>query len=125
MAETLTFNNAALFRSGMFGIHRTDCKTITIMTGVQFAQYTDAIRVVYLEKGKRKTRAFVMDYAPWARITGSAAAIQPDDPFVDNGTGGREGRYSSCDPRWQTDFEDKLGNSSVPVLWAVGNGKRV
>lgn len=125
MGETLTFNNAALFRAGMFGIHRIDCKTITVTTGVKYAQYNDAIKVEYLEKGKRKTCAFIMDYAPWARVVPSSAPLRPEDPFVDHEDGSRRGRYSACDPRWQTDFEDRIEMLGTPVLWSVGKGKRV
>lgn len=58
--QALTFFDVALYRGGMFGISRTNCKTMTIKTGQKYAQYSGAVRVEYLEKGKRKPHALML-----------------------------------------------------------------
>lgn len=109
------FRNVALYRAGMFGISRINCKTLEISTGLKYAQYEDAIRVVYLEKGKRKPVAFILLYAPWLRVLAMDKAVDPPDLFI------REGdvqitKYSSFDPRWETDFEDANQDDIKPLV---------
>lgn len=120
-----TFKNVTIYRSSaMFGISKTDCKSVTVKTGQKYAQYTDAVRVEYLEKGKRTLRAFILDYKPWLRIVETKHAIAPDDPMVPNGDGSSASRYTSCDPRWETDFETKLDAFGVRLLCSIGAGDR-
>lgn len=53
--ETMKFQNVTMYRAGEMigGIHATVCKSIEITFGVKYAQYNDAVKVVYLEKRKR------------------------------------------------------------------------
>lgn len=121
--KTVTFENVTLYRRGsMFGINRTDCRMLTITTGQKYAQYDNAIRIQYVEKGKRSARTFMLDYDPWLRVVSVSDAIKPADAMVQIGGGSRHLRYASCDPRWTTDFEDQL--AGVPILLAIGEGKR-
>lgn len=123
--ETFTFDNATMYRDAMFGVSRTDCRTITITTGVKYAQYDDAVKVVYTEKGKRTPRGTVLCGAElWIRVVATKDAISPDSGMVPNGDGSRTSRYTSCDPRYRTDFEDKLDASHVTPLISIGIGDR-
>lgn len=119
---TQDFQNVTLYLCGMFGVQSTTCKTLKITTGVKHAQYDNAIRVEYVEKGKRNGRRMVLDYKPWLRVLNPKDAIKPADPLVANGDGSKVSRYTSFDPRYQTDFEDQL--VSVPVLLSIGEGER-
>lgn len=124
ISETKEFEDVTLYLAGMFGVGRTDCRTLKITTGVEYAQYDDAIRVEYLEKGKRKGRRLILDYKPWLRVVNRATAINPANPLVANADGSRVSRYTSFDPRYITDFEDLLANSGTPVILAIGEGER-
>ena len=122
--RTQEFQGVVLYVSGMFGVNATACKTLKITTGVKYAQYTDAIRVEYLEKGKRNGRRMILDYKPWLRVVDAKHAINPQNPLVENGDGSKISRYASFDPRYTTDFEDGLTAKGVPVLLAIGEGDR-
>lgn len=123
MPETLThyFTDVTLYRAGWFGVGATKCKTLKVTTGVHYAQYTDAIELIYLEKGKRLARRCILDCKPWFRVVDNKSAISVPDP-LEECAGGKVSRYTSFDPRYITDFEDKL--VGVPVLMAVGEGDR-
>jgi hypothetical protein len=120
--QTKTFDNVALYRAGMFGVSRIDCKTVEITTGVKYAQYDDATRVRYLEKGKRKAAGFMLDYKPWLRLLPVSTGVVPADALMPAVNGGRQSRYTSYDPRYITDFEDQF--ESAPWLVAIGAGDR-
>lgn len=124
--QTFTFDHCTMYRTGemSFGVHRTDCRKVIVTTGQKYAQYKDAIRVEYIAKGTRKARYFLMTYKPWIRIIATGDAIEPDVPMVDQGNGSSVSRYTSCDPRWETDFEDKLEASGVRLLCSIGAGDR-
>lgn len=117
------FTDVAIYRTGgMFGVARTDCKTLVIKTGQLYAQYNDAIRVEYLEPRKRTIKAFVLTYKPWLRVMSLKDAVRPDGAMVAAGDGSSIARYLSCDPRYATDFEDKI--EGLQVLYSVGAGDR-
>lgn len=122
MEETTSYVNVAMYRAGIFGIARTDCKTVEVTTGVKYAQYDNAIRIKYLEKGKRKPQAFILSHDPWLRLISPAEGVSPVDPMQRNGNGSAMSRYSSCDPRYVTDFEDSI--AGIPVVLTIGAGAR-
>lgn len=122
--ETLKFENVAIYRVGMFGVHRTDCRELTLMTGQKYAQYTDAIALRFVEKGKRKLMGSVLaDHSPWLRVVAAAKAPAVDDP-MEKIDGGSKSRYTSYDMRYVTEFEDKLTASGAEVVFTVGSGHR-
>lgn len=65
----------------MGNVTRTDCRSLTVETGVKYAQYNNAVRVTWLAKGKRKARATVLTYNPFLivvetrRATGDVAEV--------------------------------------------------
>lgn len=119
-----TFENVTLYLRGMFGVGATACRKLKITTGVQYAQYSNAIRLEYVEKGKRTGRRCILDYKPWLRVVDSKQAVSPADPLVSNEDGSKVSRYTSFDPRYCTDFEDLLAVGDVPILLAIGAGDR-
>ena len=124
--EEFTFENVTMYRMGsMFGTSRVDCRTLKVTTGVKYAQYSDAVRVEYVEKGKRSARAGVLCGAEkWIRVCLEKDAIDAPPAMIPNGNGSSISRYSSCDPRWTTDFEDAADAAGVPWLMAIGAGIR-
>lgn len=127
---TKVFKDATVYYQGEMGmgVRPIVCKSVTITTGVKYAQYNDAIRVQFLEKGKRKERAFMLTYRPWLRIVATKDAISPDASLVPVSANASvsvsRSRYMSCDPRWQTDFENKLAETGITVLYEIGAGDR-
>lgn len=132
MENIMSFDNVAMYRPGEFigGIHKTICNTIEVTFGVKYAQYDDAVQVRYIEKGKRNMRAFVLCGASrWLRVCKTNEAIEPAPSMVPAesstpGTTVKVSRYTSCDPRYQTDFEDAADAAGVNWLVAVGIGDR-
>jgi hypothetical protein len=130
--ETKTFENVTMYRTGEFlgGIHKLDCKSIEVTFDVKYAQYNDAVQVKYMEKGKRTLRGFVLSGASrWLRVCPQAQAIEPDPSMIpsESSTPGmtcKVSRYTSCDPRYETDFEDKAEAAGVNWLVAIGAGDR-
>lgn len=126
---TTTFDNITMYRDGMIGLARIDCRSMTVTTGVKFAQYNDAVRVEYVEKGKRKGHSFMLGHGKWLRVVDTANAIDTQAlvkmPSVPgSGVECRQSRYASCDPRWETDFEDELARLGISVLYSIGAGER-
>lgn len=127
MGEVKTFNDVALYLKGEFmgNVHRIDCKEVTVTTGVKYAQHDDAVNVSFLRKGKRKRQGTLLTHKPWLRIIAAGAAVDTDPmlvPASHGGSGGRS-RYLSCDPRWATDFEDRIAGM-MGVLLEIGAGER-
>ncbi len=128
--EKKTFENVTMYRTGEFlgGIHATVCKSLELTFNVKYAQYNDAVEVRYIEKGKRNMRGFTLCGASrWLRVCSVKEAIEPDSAMVpsESSTPGmtcKVSRYTSCDPRYQTDFEDKA--AGVNWLVAIGAGDR-
>jgi len=126
------FENVTMYRAGemLGGVHAMTCKTLEVTFNVKYAQYNDAVKVIYMEKGKRTLRGFTLSGPQrWLRVCATKDAITPDPAMVpgDSGVAGmtcKVSRYTSCDPRYQTDFEDKADAAGVTWLLAIGAGAR-
>ena len=95
------------FKGGL-GIVAMRCTKVAVKSG-RFAQYSDALFVTYRETRKRKDRTMTQTYAPSVLVVEGHDAPAPDDVWgshevTPTATISR-GRYSSCDPRWQSDFD--------------------
>lgn len=112
------FENATMYRSGEFfgNIFRIDVKYLVIEEGVAFAQYSNAIKGVYLEKGKRNWRQFTLSYRPFLLVVSRKDAINPDDWMVKQADGSKISKYASFDARYETEFVDKLTASGAKIL---------
>lgn len=114
---TLTFTNVSIYRDAMFGVSRVDCRTLTVLTNQKYAQYNDAVRGQYVERGKRKPVSFVLGGCErWLVVLPTVEAIDPDTSLMLDGSGNCVSRYSSCDSRWRSDFEAKLAACGVKPL---------
>jgi hypothetical protein len=78
-----------------------------------YAQYAAGIYVEFVPKGKRKAREFVQAYSPSLVVLDGWGHLDPASPWEPaeerDGVTVQHGRYSACDPRWQGDFNEKLG----------------
>ena len=117
-----TFTRATLYLGGEMGVRRSDCRMIEIETGQKYAQYTDAIKVTWLAKGKRKTRSTMLTYDPFVLVMPTCKAIDPDSVLGPASVGSspgvtvRRSRYSSCDPRWRSDFMARVDKADALFL---------
>jgi hypothetical protein len=126
-----TFSNVTFYVKGGMSITRVDAKTLKIKVK-QYAQYERAIFLTWLGKGKRQERGMVISpYHTFFVLVNRADAIDPDSMLdsttrqvSDNGTVTTRGRYSSCDPRWQTDFAGKIEATGItPLIFIDEPGK--
>lgn len=126
-----TFENVTVYQSGDFmgNIIRRDMKKLTIRIG-KYAQYHKAINLIYLEKGKQKMRqTWVASHSPFVVVVPTNKAINPDEMYGASEPGSTPGvsvarsRYSSFDPRWESDFMAKLKAEHVPIVWSHENAK--
>lgn len=100
---------------GPFGYTLVRAKSVkTEMVG--YAQYSKALRVEYLEKGKRLRKAQVQTYKPTLVIIEGHVDLKLPDPFETTASGGERTRGSSFDPIWGEEFAKALTASGHKVL---------
>ncbi len=123
--KTQRFENVAVYVKGGLGSPiRINCKFVEVTTGVKYAQHTDAVSITFLEKGKRKTRGAVYGYQPFVVVT-SLDAPAPADMFAPaevceaTGVSFSKSRYTSFDPRYQSDFMETLATRGAAVYLAI------
>jgi hypothetical protein len=112
-APAIEAPTATIYHAGGFGSYqRTEAKNVRVWFA-PYAQYTRAIFCEFTPKGKRKPVRLVQTYRPTLVIFAGACSLEPapmlgeeltDSPLVTV----RRSAYSSCDPRWTTDFLDTL-----------------
>lgn len=77
-----------------------------------FAQYTDAVYVHFIPKGKRKVRGYTEGYKPYVLILDGWGHPDPDSMFGEVDNSGpvpvATGRYRAFDAGWTRDFEAKI-----------------
>ncbi len=118
MTIVASFEKATLYYvSGMFGYHKTEAKNVTIEL-IRYAQYDRAYKVTFVPKGKRSPKAFVKCgiNSPFIVVKGFdnpdvASWLTPEEG------GGSMSRYSSCDPRWQSEFDAAIVKHGVEVAF--------
>lgn len=124
MSDATTYMNVTLYIRGMMGsIKKIECRKLSIEI-VKFAQYSNAVSIEWLAKGQRREREEIETYRPTALVLDGWGHPDPDGIW-DESTRKTEGtvtmvhgRYRSCDPRWQGDFDAKIG-----AYIAEGRGK--
>jgi hypothetical protein len=88
----------------------------------KYAQYPAAPYVDFVPKGKRKVRRIVQGHRPSLLIVAGWNQPKPDgiyDPATVKDEGAvlsMRGRYSACDPRWQSDFDAMIEASGVEIV---------
>lgn len=115
------FSNVVLYFMGAFGASRIDCREVTIERGVKYAQYNDAVVVVYLEKGKRKhkPRQLTLSYKPYLLVVDPKHAIPVPGQFIEI-AGGHSTKWAACDERWATEWAQH--SADMPVLLRIDGG---
>jgi len=117
--EKKRFENCSMYRAGngWGSYHLIKCKWIEVEI-VEYAQYPSALKVSFLEKGKRKPVGFMMSYKPSLVIAKGWECPEPpsmwapsDDPYV------KASKYSSCDPGWERDFNKEV----IPKIEVLAN----
>lgn len=125
---TQTFSNVTIYlKSGFGSINRIDVREVTIEQGVKYAQYTDAIKLTYLEPRKRNLRGSYLTYKPFLIVVRREDAFDPQSALGEPELGStpgisvRSSRYSSFDDRWVSDFRAELAAKNVtPLFERVG-----
>lgn len=104
--------NATIYFQGGYGMVKMEVSKLSVELK-PYAQYDKAVHVEFVPRGKRKARGFVQSYRPSLLVLEGWGHPDPDSAFLpptDQGDGVATlvGRYSSCDPRWQGDFDAKM-----------------
>ncbi len=126
MKNTTTFERATIYtRGGLGGVVRTEVRNLSIETGVSYAQYTDAVRVTFTPKGKRKPRGMTLTYRPFLVVVeGAGPEIRGlFGAEKESGTPGvtvRESRYTCFDERFDTDARADLLATGAKILFQIG-----
>lgn len=127
-AAVRTFSDCALYTASSFmgNIERLDCRLVTITEGVEYAQYKNAVKVEYMEKGKRRSRSFLLTYDPFLVILSAKDAVEPDSMLgaktpCNAGVMLLQSRYSSFDKRWRSDFLAVLQAKDIQPIFQVGS----
>lgn len=120
----MTLTNVTIYRQGMFGVHRTDCKTVEITTGQKYAQYNNATKVVLLEKGKRKLVGFMLtNHTDTCIIVDTREAVPVRDPLSEpDERGNRMSRYTSFDKAYWRELEEDLRANQTTVCFDYTKG---
>ena len=103
-APILEHGAATLYSCGMFGTSRIEVKQLVAFVGA-YAQYSKAIQVVYVEKGKRRPQQAVMTYAPSLVIFDGYGHAEPGSPFVATGGGCFMTTRASYDPVYRDEHD--------------------
>ena len=115
-AENLT--TATLYHETMFGYSVLHVRDLKIEV-VKYAQYDKAVRVTFIEKGKRKRVGFMQtSHASLVVLEGHTTInTKPRmETETRNGITIESTRYSSFDARWSEEFDAALVASSATVL---------
>jgi hypothetical protein len=135
--QRIALSACVLYVGGSFGYRRVECRSLTITPG-RYAQHDQALHVEYLEKGKRRARAFVC-YAFGAQAETDAPGSRTNTPFVvleagahvdapatfdSLGDGSAITRHLSCSPAWDREFHAALTKCGASVLFDGRKGGR-
>ena len=101
-----------MYFKGGLGIVAVRCTKVAVTSG-KYAQYSDALFITYRETRKRKDRTMTQTSFPSVLVVEGHDTPEPDGIWgshevTPTATISR-GRYSSCDPRWQGDFDKMIG----------------
>lgn len=111
MAKRDEKQKVTIYTNSMFGMRKAEGKLVDHGTR-QWAQYANAPFVHFLPPRARRVREVSGDYKPYILVL--AGWGHPDltnwKPAYrsESGCVVREGKYSMCDPRWNTDADAKL-----------------
>ena len=101
-----------------FGIRSIACREIKVEI-VKYAQYDDAVKITYLQKGKRKHRVMLKGYRPWFVVVKGHEInqIKPDmEPLNDEMS---MSRHTSFDESWKIEADAYIAALSNEILFKV------
>lgn len=119
------FENVTLYLQTDFSPRRIDTRSLTIRTGVQYAQYEHAVEIFWIQGRRRTPCSAVLTSNPFLIVVARDQAIHSPETMAPlprslglqttPGVESTMSRYSSFDPRWRTDFLAALGNRPTLV----------
>lgn len=100
-----------VYYKGGMGIVRKVVKRVEVECG-KYAQFNNALFVTYREPRQRRDRCFTQTDFPSLLIVEGVDTPEPASMWGSHSTRGgvttSRSRYSSCDPRWQSDFDGMI-----------------
>jgi hypothetical protein len=111
--ETVTFGKVTMYLMGGLGMVKVEAKECEVRVA-PCAQYSRALHVTFKAPRQRNARGTVLTYKPTLLVLEGWGHPDPDSAFgeeqaADSGCVVSRSRYSSCDPRWASDFDAKIG----------------
>lgn len=111
--QIVTFHDVTIYRARKFGVWRTDCRTLEMITTGDIVQFQ------YIQKGKRTKVDLLIDEPHWMVVVKTPDAIDPDSSTVEE-NGIEVSRYQAYDPKRILDFKTKLMKAGVRPVFVVG-----
>lgn len=104
------------YRGGMGAYHKAEASAYYIEIG-PYAQYGQAVFCYLIPKGGRSVRSFVQTFQPSLVVLKGWNHFEPDSMMLPAEKHGdvetSRGRYSMCDPRWDSDFSARLETKAL------------
>ena len=98
----------------------TEAYLISHKDGVQYAQYNNAVEVVFRPKGKRKDRIYIKGYNPFVLIVQEWGHKNPPSPFTEPKKDGemitKSSKYSSHDEKYLFDFNQWADKQNFKII---------
>lgn len=110
-----------IYYGGIMGISSVEAKLVEHGTR-KWAQYAAAPYATFIPKRARKARTIQQSRNPNLLIVKGWNQPKPDGIYdeatteVRNGFVCQRGRYASCDPRWQSDFDAMMAAQDVEII---------
>lgn len=113
---TKSFERCTLYFQGGYGVTKLEVRDARI-TIAPYAQWPEAVHVVFTEKGKRKARGFVQTFRPDLVVVEGWDQKAPENYAQDvdqgNGVVVRKGRFVSCADEWQGVLAEAIEGAKV------------
>lgn len=97
-----------IYRHGMFGVSKIEARSLEVTTE-DYAQYKNASKVVFVEKGKRKAMGFHVTNRDYCLILEGHGHLDPPSWLTPVSKEGgfivTKSKYASYDPRYLSDFK--------------------
>ena len=115
-ANTFRAAKATIAYQGAFSYSTMHVRDVEC-EAVEYAQYTNAVRVTFIKKGARKRTGMVLTYEPSMVIIDGHVEIDiPKTMGAEDASGCSMSRGMSCDPMWAKEFDAALKASGHKVL---------
>lgn len=105
---TQTFSNCTFYYDAILCMQKIECKSLTV-TYAKYAQYNNAIKVVFIPKGKRSPRGMWLTNSHHAMVLAGFGHVEPLAMYdkIERGSGvvSQMSRYSSYDKKIASDFD--------------------